>query len=272
MVSERWLLPPLWFDLCWEIGGFDEYPFPVAVRSHGATLEERAVIKQRAIPEMEAAGVIGGGYLNPRLGQVLAQVAKPGLWIEGLWTADEVNPSPVRLMSIVAEDASILFVQGPGETERHGGDVQITVQPKTPITAAVLPGMPPTPPGNRSRIAVPRSALAPENGDDEDFDEVDLMQPKQTSPDERNANAFKEIVEAEHLRDGQFTANMRDRVGRSHRSAPLKWFDAFEPDGRYGITEEQLPGKEPELVVAPLGPTEIRAALDNRVQQIRSGD
>ncbi|GAB3294971.1 ESX secretion-associated protein EspG [Parasphingorhabdus pacifica] len=271
-MSERWLLPPLWFDLCWEIGGFDEYPFPIAVRSHGATLEERAVLKQRAIPEMEAAGVIGGGFLNPRFGQVLAQIAKPGLWIEGLWTVDDVEPSPTRLMSVVAEDASILFVQGPGETERLGGDVQITVHPRTSVSAAVLSGMPPTPPGNRARTAVPVSALAPGGGNDDEEEEIDVMRPNRSSPDERGANAFKEIVETEHLRDGQFTANLRDRSGSPRRSAPFKWFDAFEPDGRYGVSEQHRPGNEAELVVAPLGAGEIRTALDNRVQQVRSGN
>jgi hypothetical protein len=259
----------LWFDLCWEIGGFDEYPFPISVPSHGETFEERAVLKQRAIPEMQAAGLLAGDRLASAFGQVLAQIAKPGLWVEGLWMPDDVTPSPARLMSIVAEQGSILLVQAPGRSESFGGDVQITVQ-RDPITAATLQGMPPAPPGNRPRVAVPVSALAPKK-DDEDFDGVDLMQPQaRGGRDAKAAAAARSLVETEHFRDGQFTVNLRDRMGRSHRSAVFKWFDGFEPDGRYGVTHQQRSGAEPELVVAPVGAAEIRTALQNRVDEVRS--
>lgn len=271
-MSERWLLPPLWFDLCWEIGGFDEYPFPISVRSHGETLEERAVLRQRSLPELQKAGLLGQNGLTQRFAEVLGQLAKPGLWIEGLWMPDDQNPSPVRLMSIATEEGSVLVVQEPGESERLGGDIRITVHPKAALPDATLQGMPPTPPGNRPRTAVPVSALAPRHTADEDFEDVDLMRPNQPRGDERAVKAFREIVDQPHLRDGQFTANMRDRSGKTHRSPVFKWFDALEPEGRYGLTEQKNPGNEAELVVAPLGPGEIRTALDNRVQQIRSGN
>ncbi|MGI8309023.1 ESX secretion-associated protein EspG [Saccharopolyspora hattusasensis] len=73
-----------------------------------------------------------------------------------------------------------------------------------------------------------------------------------------------------HFRDGQFTANLRDRLGRTHRSQVLKWFDAFEPDGRYGLTQQHRPGLGPELVLAPLGRAELGAALGNRIAEIRT--
>lgn len=270
-MSERWLLPPLWFDLCWEIGGFDEYPFPISVLSHGQTLEERAIMKQRAAPEMQAAGLLAGDRLAPRFGAVLAQIARPGLWVEGLWMADNVTPSPSRLMSIVSEEGSILLVQGPGQSESSGGDLQISVQ-RDPITSAALQGLPPAPPGNRPRMAVPMSVLAPKNTEEDEYDDVDVMQPQgaRNGREAKAAQALRDLVDGEHLRDGQFTVNLRDRMGRSQRSGVFKWFDAMEPDGRYGVTQQQRGGSETEFVVSPISATEIRTALENRVNEVRS--
>jgi hypothetical protein len=254
-VSERWLLPPLWFDLCWEIAGFDEYPFPIAVRSHGDTLEERAVLKQRAIPEMQSAGLLTGESLTPSFQRALAHIAKPGLWIEGLWMPDDTNPSPVRLLSVVYERESILLVQQPGETEAHGGDLHITIL-RDPISGAAVQGMPSAPPGSRPRMSVPLSAL------------FSVMQPGVRGQDP--VKPLRELLTSPHYREGQFTANLRDRMGKTHRSSVLTWFDAFEPDGRYGMSQQSGRGTEPQLVVAPLGPADIRGALDARINEVRS--
>ncbi|MGP4015353.1 ESX secretion-associated protein EspG [Saccharopolyspora sp. 5N708] len=271
-MSERWVLPPLWFDLCWEIGRFDEYPFPIAVRSHGATLEERAVLRQRALPDMAAAGLLGGGGLAPRFAQVLTQLAKPGLWIEGLWMPDDATESPARLLSVATGEGAVLLVQEPGETEQHGGDLRISVHPRASVSAAAIQGMPSAPPGKRPRLAVPVADLAARGNAEENLEEVDLMQsvrqPKRRPP---AAQTLRAITEEKHLRDGQFTANLRDRMGRPRRSQVLKWFDAYEPDGRYGLTQQQRPGVGAELVLAPLGPAELGAALDNRIGEVRAG-
>ncbi|MEV4728989.1 ESX secretion-associated protein EspG [Saccharopolyspora sp. NPDC049426] len=267
-MSERWLLPPLWFDLCWEIGGFDEYPFPISVRSHGETLEERAVLRQRSLPELQKAGLLGQNGLTQRFAEVLGQLAKPGLWIEGLWMPDDTAESPFRLLSVATEQGALLLVQQSGDTENYGGDLRISVLPRTSVGAAAVQGMPPAPVGKRPRLAVPSADLAAQRPSD-DFENIDHMQ----SAGPRKAPAaetLRAFVEAEHHRDGQFTANLRDRLGRTHRSAVLKWFDAPEPDGRYGLTQQQRPGVGPEIVLAGLGAPELTAALENRVAEVRT--
>ncbi|MER5389882.1 ESX secretion-associated protein EspG [Saccharopolyspora sp. NPDC002686] len=272
-MSERWLLPPLWFDFCWEIGRFDEYPFPIAVRSHGATMEERAVLRQRALPEMQAAGLLGGNGLAPRFAQVLGLLAKPGLWIEGIWSPDETSAAPVRMMSVASEEGAVLLVQDPGESESHGGDLRISVHPRTSPVAAAIQGMPPAPPGKRPRLAVPFADLAPKQDRraDENFEELDMMQSAAPArPKQSGADALRAVLEEPHLRDGQFAVNMRDRHGRTRRSQVLKWFDAREPDGRYGVTQQQRPGVGAELVLAPLAPPDLGKALENRVNEVRT--
>lgn len=271
-MAQRWLLPPEWFDYCWEIGRFDEKPFPLAVRSHGATLEERAVRRQQAVPHMNAAGVLTGEQLTPAFGDVLARIAKPGLWIEGICFPDENTTSPLRILSLAHENGAVLVVQSPGETDTLGGDLQISLLSE-PFTAAAVQAMPPAPPGKRPRLAVPRSALAPpKTHGDEDFSEMDLMgsDSGRGNPAERTATAVREILETAHFRDGQFTANLRDRNGKYQRSPVFTWFDLADPDGRYGLSDQLRPGNEPEIVVAPIGPGDIRSALDNRVAQIRN--
>lgn len=267
-MSERWLLPPLWFDLCWEIGGFDEHPFPISVRSHGETLEERAAIRQRTVPELQKAGLLAQSGLTQRFAEVLGQLAKPGLWIEGLWMPDETTDSPFRLLSVATEQGALLLVQQSGETENYGGDLRISVLPRTSVGAAAVQGMPPAPVGKRPRLAVPAADVAVQKSSD-DFENIDHMQssgPRKAPA----AEALRNFVEAPHHRDGQFTANLRDRFGRTHRSAVLKWFDAPEPDGRYGLTQAQRPGLGPELVLAGLGAPQLTSALENRVTEVRA--
>ncbi|GAA2820492.1 ESX secretion-associated protein EspG [Saccharopolyspora taberi] len=267
-MSGRWRLPPLWFDLCWEIGGFDEYPFPIAVRSHGQTLEERAVLRQRTLPELEAAGLATDFGLTRQFAQVLAHIAKPGLWIEGLWMPDDTNPSPARLLSVVAEGGSILLVQAPGETEAHGGDVEISVHPRTSIAAATVRGMPAAAPGQRPLVSVPLSAFAPR--EEESYAERGILQSSTASREKPGEQVLREMLGAQHFRDGQFTANLRDPMGRTHRSQPLKWFDAFEPDGRYGLGTREFVDRENELVLMPMGPSDFAASLDKRVDEVRA--
>ncbi|GAA0510046.1 ESX secretion-associated protein EspG [Saccharopolyspora subtropica] len=269
-MSERWLMPPLWFDLCWEIGGFDEAPFPIAVRSHGATLEERAVLRQRALPEMRAAGLLADGGLAPRFAHVLGQIAKPGLWVEGVWMPDDTTDSPARLLSVATDEGAVLCVQEPGESEQFGGDLRISVHHRTSVAAAAVQGMPSAPPGRRPRLAVPVADLAPRDNTDESFEDVDMMQSVGTRRTTPAAQALRAITEEQHYRDGQFTANLRDRIGRTHRSQVFRWFDAFEPDGRYGVTQQQRPGVGPEIVLAPVGPADLSTALDNRIAEVRS--
>ncbi|MEB3368779.1 ESX secretion-associated protein EspG [Saccharopolyspora mangrovi] len=267
-MSERWLLPPLWFDLCWEIGGFDEYPFPISVRSHGETLEERAVLRQRTLPELHNAGLLGQNGLTQRFAEVLGQLAKPGLWIEGLWMPEGAAESPARLLSVATEQGALLLVQQPGDTETYGGDLRISVLPRTSVAAAAVQGMPPAPVGKRPRLAVPAADLAAKPSSD-DFENIDHMQsagPRKALA----AEALRAFAEAEHHRDGQFTANLRDRFGRTHRSTVLKWFDAPEPDGRYGLTQAQRPGVGLEIILAGLGAPELTSALDNRVHEVRT--
>lgn len=273
-MSERWLLPPLWFDMCWEIGAFDEMPFPIAVRSHGATLEERAVLKQRAVPEMRTAGLLAGEHLAPRFHDVLAELAKPSLWIEGLWMPDETTESPARLLCVAGEDGAILLVQQPGETEQRGGDLNITLHPRTGLAAAAVQGMPPATRGKQPRVAVPLDHVAPDPQarQDQNYADVELMRPAVTFQNRASkpARQLRNMLDQQHFRDGQFTASLRDQLGRTHRSSVLKWFDAFEPDGRYGMHQQHRAGNEQEIVLAPVGPAEIGRALESRVAEVRA--
>ena len=264
-MSERWLLPPLWFEACWSIAGLDEYPFPLSVASHGETTEERSVLFQRAEPDMRAAGLLDGNGLTSRFGFALARIAKPGLWIEGLWNSSDSDGENTysRLLAVAFEEGTILAAQAPGTT--HGGDVEISFHRDPPGTAA-LRGMPPTPPGDKHRVAVPTSALKPAS-DDEELDPMGSRLPPKLR---QSVREIRELLDSAHARDGQFTANHRDTMGRHQRSSVLKWFDT-ESGGRYGVTLRPSGGTEHELAVAPLGPEEISRSLESRVGEVRSG-
>src|SRR5699024_364058 len=130
-------------------------------------------------------------------------------------------------------------------------------------------GMPPARPGSRKRMSAPVSGVRP--AEDSMHGDGSIMRSSGASGGHggRTARDMQTLLE-QHYRGGQFTANLRDRFGRAHRSAVLRWFDAYEPDGRYGMKQEHRAGDEPNIVICPVGPAELGRALENRVREVRS--
>ncbi|QUG99707.1 ESX secretion-associated protein EspG [Saccharopolyspora erythraea] len=257
-MSERWRLPPLWFELCWEIGGFGDCPVPIGGRTGEWTPQERVVLRQRALTGMRAAGLLSGEALAPALAQALTQIARPCLWIDGAWMAVAGRP-PARLLSVAAGSGSVLMVSGGADAE----EVDISVHPRTSISAAATMGIPPVPPGLREFVSVPASAFGPWEEEAEGAGGVG------GGPGDGGLGSeptLAEMIDAPHFRDGQFTANLRARSGRKHRSQPLNWFDAFQPDGRYRLRHG--PGGRNELGLTPLSPADITHALDRRIAAV----
>ncbi|WP_019853132.1 ESX secretion-associated protein EspG [Actinopolyspora mortivallis] len=264
-MAERWVLPPWWLDLCWDVAGLDEHPKALALGSCGETLEERAVLHRRARAQLSEAGLLHDGHLVPALSRALGALAGPGLWIEGIWTPDDSSAGVVRLMCVATRDGAVLAVQEAGDSEEQGGDVDISLH-RDSLTAATLFGMPPAPPGNRPRVVVPARLLRTEaNSGSHVLEQVS----GDAAGRGQAVRAFRDLVEAPHFRDGQFTVNLRDSLGNRHRCRPLGWFDAPPPDGRYTVRRQQR-GSEPELVLAPLGAADLRTTLDRQVTELRT--
>ncbi|CAL99699.1 ESAT-6 protein secretion system EspG family protein [Saccharopolyspora erythraea NRRL 2338] len=257
-MSERWRLPPLWFELCWEVGGFGDRPIPVGGSTDEWTPQERVVLRQRALAGMRAAGLLSGDVLAPALAQALAQIARPCLWIDGAWLPVAGSP-PARLLSVVAGSGTVLLVSGGADAQ----DVDISVHPRTSISAAAARGIPQAPPGLRAFVSVPASAFEPW---EEDSESVGGGPGDAGGGGPGSEPTLREMIDAPHFREGRFTANLRARSGRTHRSQPLNWFDAFQPDGRYRLRHGL--GRRNELGLTPLSPADITHALDRRIAAV----
>lgn len=52
------LLPPLALDFLWEALDAGDLPYPLAVRSHGATMDERAALRRQVREELVAGQLL----------------------------------------------------------------------------------------------------------------------------------------------------------------------------------------------------------------------
>src|ERR1700712_4685822 len=95
------LLTPAEVDFLWESAGLGELPYPLRVRSHGETLDERSLLRQRTLEGLAARGLAAGrGRPGPHVAdycgvlataelsldaaQLIARAAEPLLAIAGV--------------------------------------------------------------------------------------------------------------------------------------------------------------------------------------------
>src|SRR5436309_1281860 len=67
-------------DSLWEALDGGELPYPLELRSHGDTMDERAALRRQLHRELGEEGLLDhGGRLEPRIEEWLGTLARPGL-------------------------------------------------------------------------------------------------------------------------------------------------------------------------------------------------
>ncbi|WP_310278265.1 ESX secretion-associated protein EspG [Haloactinomyces albus] len=235
----RWQLHPLHLYLVHSYLELDDPALPLEVEHFGHTTQQVGELARREAATMQAAGILVGDEIAPPLAEALTVLSTPYLWVDSLWFPEAGDQAMWRTVAVVTEgNRVVLGVQAPGESERFGGMLTVEVHEKVTLSQALLPTLPPAPPGNRGAATVPASSFRDE-GREQASEQGGFLRPAQTSPATRSSSGdrqlalYRAIGEAQHVRVGQFAANMRDRGGRIRRSRVVKWFDNAEPDGRY---------------------------------------
>ncbi|SFE19690.1 EspG family protein [Actinopolyspora alba] len=272
-VSGRWQLHPLHLYFLHSYLGLDDLTLPLEVEPFTHTRQQFAEVGKREYETMRSEGLIVDDEVEPGLAHALAVLAKPYLWVDSMWLPRfGEHPMWRAVAAVTVGNRVVLGVQPPGETERYGGPLTVELHDRVSLSQALLPTLPPAPPGNQGPVRVPESSF-PRQDSEADSESHGLLRPAAGSSGggsgDRQLALYRALGAAEHLRAGQLAANVRDRNGRVTRSRVVRWFDNAEPDGRYLDHNERGNTGERVYALTPVDARALGGKIEELVAEIR---
>jgi hypothetical protein len=268
------------FDFLWEAMQIGELPYPLQVRSHGATEDERRMLRQRTNIELQARGIRDRhGRLEPHIEEWLALLARPALSVDALHIPD-FRQAPIAILAGAREDKGVVAIQ-----DANG----IWMRPALAdaLVSTVVEMLPPGRRGSEASITLPldealhtapirvpvAAAGVPEAEATGKAKRRERPQPKaRSSLSDRPTDpreAYGKLSGQPRLRGGQLAANSRNNLGGKQRSRVLAWFDTAT--GRYlSLSRAGTDGRE-WVTISPADPQTLRTRLGEMVSSVDEG-
>lgn len=275
---------PVAFDFLWEAMRIGELPYPLQVRSHGATEDERSALRQRVNLELKARGIRDGdGRLEPHVEDWLTLLARASVSIDALHIPDFKAP-PVGILAASDGKNAVVAVQ-----DTDG----IWVRPIYPegLASTVVDLLPASARGTEASITLPldealgtapartMAASGPQDpaepraagaGQDRGGRRGRGQTRARGGLSERPTDprqAYAQLSGQPRLRGGQLAANSRNSLGGRQRSPVLGWFDTA--GGRYlSLSRAGSDGRE-WVTVSPADPKTLRSRLGEMLAGVR---
>jgi hypothetical protein len=237
-----YLLNPLALDFLWEALDAGELPYPLELRSHGATMDERAGLRRRLHEDLVGQGLLDrSGRLQPRIEEWLAALARPEVSIDSTFLP-ELDAPPVRALAAGGRGVAVLAVQ-----EADG--LRLTELARSGLATAILELLPAARRGTELSVSLPAEEFAAAG-------RRSPVEPRQ---------ALARLTAMPNLRGGQIAVNFRDAMRGRRRSPVLAWFD--NESGRY-LSQARVASDGREWVtVAPAD----AATLRKRISEMMTG-
>ncbi len=266
---------PLAFDFLWESAQVGELPYPLVVRSHGATEDERVSLRHRADVELKARGIREPrGRLAPPIEDALHLLAFAPLTIDALHIPQFEAPT-VGVLAAADDTKGVLAIQ-------DADGIWLRDVPPDALVSAVIGVLPAGPRGSEASVTLPlddalRTApirvpvsLPSNQGEEEDKRRGKARRTplsERVTADPREA--YGRLAGQPRQRGGQLAANSRSPVGAKQRSRVLAWFDTAT--GRYlSVSRAGTDGRE-WVTVAPADPKTLRTRLGEMVSSVSDG-
>lgn len=241
-------LDQLALDFLWEAFGAGELPYPLQVRSHGETVDERAGLRARMHAELAARGLIDRhGRVEAHVEDWLGVLARPDLTIDALFMP-ELPGRAVAVLAAASGGAGVVAVQAGDDLHlrRVRGDALVTE------VVGLLP-------------AAPRGAVASISLPADEFAAIAPRSPRGAADGDPRAAAAR-LVAQPNVRGGQFGVTARDANGGRVRGPVLSWFD--KPDGRYLASASRGRDGRDWVTVAPADLQTVRHRLGQLVAEV----
>lgn len=280
------LVPPMAFDFLWEELGLGEQPYPLRVRSHGETMDERGSLRRRVWAELAQQGVKDGyGALDPALEGSLRLLAANTLSVDAVHIP-EFEAHPISALAATDGENGVLAVQ-----DADG----IWLRPIFPeaLASEIVNLLPTTQRGTErsvtisldealrtqpARVKIP-SREEPEQRKQDQKSRFGLRRqpaPVAEAPRrplaERTRGSAKEdyalLIAQPRQRGGQIAANARDEAGRKHRSPVLAWFDTVT--GRYLSLSRTGPDGHEWVTVSAADAKTLRTRVSEMLNGVRT--
>ncbi|MEV6639770.1 ESX secretion-associated protein EspG [Amycolatopsis sp. NPDC051371] len=262
---------PLAFDFLWESAQVGELPYPLLVRSHGATEDERVSLRHRVDAELKARGIREPrGRLAPPIEDALQLLAFAPLTIDALHIPQFEAPT-IGVLAAADDTQGVLAVQ-------DADGIWLRDVPPDGLVSAVVGVLPAGARGSEASVTLPlddalRTApirvpvSLPSNPAEERGRARRTPLSERVTADPREA--YGRISGQPRQRGGQLAANSRSQVGAKQRSRVLAWFDTAT--GRYlSLSRAGTDGRE-WVTVAPADPATLRTRLGEMVNSVSDG-
>jgi hypothetical protein len=188
-------LPPLALDFLWESIDAGELPYPLEVRSHGETMDERGALRRQVLAELP-----DGADLEDWL-TVLARARHS---VDAVLQLEPDGP-PTAALAAALDGRALLA------TQRDEGLWLRPIDPGS-LVSSIVDLLPAAARGSEPSITVPVEELA-------------------TGGRGHDRQVLTRFAEQRNHRAGQLAANARRPMGGRFRSPVLSWFDTAT--GRY---------------------------------------
>jgi hypothetical protein len=245
-------------DFLWESSGLGELPYPVTVRSHGDTLEERAALRVQVLTDLARRGLADdNGRPVPALEDAFGCLARAELSLDSVLISAP-NAEARTAAAATAGGHGVLLVQ-------EAGTVRLEDVPTDGLASAIVGQLPGAPRGREKSINMPLEQLVAGPG-------ADFMQRRPTTSDGTTARAdddrkaLARLHAQERERGGQIGANARNSSGGKSRSPVLSWFDT--ESGRYLTQASRGPDGRDWIVIAPADAPTLRHRLSEMLASV----
>lgn len=253
------LLSPMELDFLWESLGAGELPYPLEVRSHGSTMDERAALRSQVLSGLAGRGLADrSGRPEPHLEDWFEVLARSEVSLDSVHITAPDSP-PLLAVAAALGGQGLLAVQ-----DTRG--LHLRQVPSDGLASAIVGLLPAAPRGAEKSITVPLEQLLSGSG-------VDFMQRKsnggredarprqdgERSGADDDRKALARLHAQPRLRGGQIGANARNRTGGRSRTPVLSWFDT--EDGRYFTQASKGHDGRDWITIAPADAPTLRHRL-----------
>jgi hypothetical protein len=219
-------LSPLTLDFLWESLDAGEPPYPLAVRSHGMTEDERNALRQQAYGELRERDLH-----DDRVADLLSLLARADRSIDSVF--QQAPEEPISALAVAAGSRAVLATQ----TEEG-----LWLRPidAGSLASTVVDLLPAAPRGTELSITVAAEDL----------------------PDGRShadRQVLARFAAQRNHRAGQLAVNARSPMGGRSRSPVLSWFDT--ETGRYLTYAKRGSDDREWITIAPADAPTLRHRL-----------